>query len=58
MRSDFVDAGEQPVKMIPRKAGFPGKPVQTDGSPEIVVDIDFSRDDFLIYFRGDGHTED
>jgi hypothetical protein len=54
--SDFIDTGKKPVKMITGEAGFPGKPVQVERLPEVVIDINLSRDDFLIYIRGDGHN--
>ncbi len=54
--SDFIDTGKKPVKMITGETGFPGKSVQVEGLPEVVIDINLSRDDFLIYIRGDGHN--
>jgi hypothetical protein len=50
-----IDAGEQPVKMVTGKAGFAGQVVQIDGLLKILIDVNLSPDNFLIYVGGDGH---
>ena len=50
-----VDAGEQPVKMITGDAGFAGQTAQIQGLLKILVDINFSPDNFLIYVCSDWH---
>ena len=56
VRRDLVDPGKKPVKMITGETSFPGKSVQVQRFPEIIIDIDLGRDDFFIYFGGDRHN--
>jgi len=56
VRGEPVDPGKQPVEMIPRETGLPGKTIQIDGCGEMPIDIELGRNDLFIYVGSDWHS--